>query len=183
MTTYFNGVVGGAHRDGSVTNVLQITTNPANNRLVAVGNFTTINGVFHEQIFMLDIGGPTYSLANWYTTLFESNCSASFETYMTDVEFSPDGSFFVATTTGAYGGAAGSIAGTSGCDVVARFETNAVGTSIRPTWTNYTGGDTTWSVEVTNNVAYVGGHQRWQNNPTAGTPPDRVRSSARASRR
>ncbi len=165
---YFNGVVGGAHRDGSVTNVLQITTNPANNRLVAVGNFTTINGVFHEQIFMLDIGGPTYSLANWYTTLFESNCSASFETYMTDVEFSPDGSFFVATTTGAYGGAAGSIAGTSGCDVVARFETNAVGTSIRPTWTNYTGGDTTWSVEVTNNVAYVGGHQRWQNNPTRG---------------
>lgn len=166
--SYFNGVVGGAHQPGTATNVLQITTNPANNRLVAVGNFTTINGVFHEQIFMLDIGGTSYSLANWYTTLFESDCSSSFETYMTDVEYSPDGTFFAVSTTGAYGGATGSIAGTSGCDVVARFEANSVGTSIRPTWTNYTGGDTTWSVEVTNDVVYVGGHQRWQNNPTRG---------------
>ena len=165
---YFNGVVGGAHKDGTVTNVLQITTNPANNRLVAIGNFTTINGVFHEQIFMLDIGGPSYSLANWYTTLFESDCSSSFETYMTDVEYSPDGSFFIVVTTGAYGGATASNTGTSGCDVAARFESNGVGSTIRPTWTNYTGGDTTWSVEVTDNVAYVGGHQRWQNNPTRG---------------
>lgn len=165
---YFNGVIAGAHLAGSATNVLQITTNPANNRLVAVGNFTTINGVFHEQILMLDIGGASYSVANWYTTLFESNCSGSFETYMTDVEYSPDGSFFVVSTTGAYGGSSGSIAGTSGCDVVARFESNAAGTNVRPTWTNYTGGDTTWSVEVTANVVYAGGHQRWQNNPTAG---------------
>ncbi|HSK34360.1 MAG TPA: PKD domain-containing protein [Propionicimonas sp.] len=165
---YFNGVVGGAHLAGTVTNVLQIATNPSNNRLVAIGNFTTINGVFHEQIFVLDIGGPSYALANWYTTLFESNCSSNFETYMTDVEFSPDASFFVVSTTGAYGGATGSNAGTSGCDVVARFETNAAGTNIRPTWTNYTGGDTTWSVEVTDNVVYAGGHQRWQNNPTRG---------------
>jgi len=165
---YFNGVIGGAHKAGTVTNVLQITTNPANDRLVAIGNFTTINGVFHEQILMLDIGGASYSLADWYTTLFESDCSSNFETYMTDVEFSPDGSFFAVSTTGAYGGATGSNAGTSGCDVVARFESSGTGQSIRPTWTNYTGGDTTWSVEVTNNVVYVGGHQRWQNNPTRG---------------
>jgi len=165
---YFNGVVAGAHKTGTVTNVLQIATNPANNRLIAIGNFSTVNGVARQQIFALDIGGATYSLANWYTTLYQSACSSSFETYMTDVEYSPDGSFFVVSTTGAYGGASGSNAGTSGCDVVARFESSGVGTSIRPTWTNYTGGDTTWSVEVTDNVVYVGGHQRWQNNPTAG---------------
>ena len=165
---YFTGVVGGAHLSGSITNVLQITTNPANNLLVAVGNFTTIKGEFREQIFMLNIGGAPWSLAPWYTTLFESDCSPNFETYMTDVEFSPDGSFFAVSTTGAYGGLEGSMAGTSGCDVVARFESNPTGgLNVRPTWTNYTGGDTTWSVEVTNNVVYVGGHQRWQNNPTA----------------
>ena len=168
LDPYFDGVIAGAHLAGTVTNVLQIATNPANNRLIAIGNFTTINGVFHEQILVLDIGGASYSIANWYTTLFESDCSPAFETYMTDVEYSPDGTFFAVSTTGAYGGASGSNAGTSGCDVVARFESNATGQNVRPSWTNYTGGDTTWSVEVTNNVVYVGGHQRWQNNPTAG---------------
>ena len=47
---------------------------------------------------------------------------------MTDVEYSQDGSYFVVSTTGAYGGAA-SNTGTIGCDVVARFENNSTPTS------------------------------------------------------
>jgi hypothetical protein len=168
--SFFTGVMAGTHRQVStdVTNVLAITTNPANDELVAVGNFTSVNGQNRHQIAKFSIGGASYSLANWYTTLFQSSCSANFETYMTDVSYSPDGTFFVVSTTGAYGGFTGSTTVTSGCDVVARFESSGVGTSIRPTWGAYPGGDTTWSVEVTDDVVYVGGHQRWQNNPTGG---------------
>jgi hypothetical protein len=168
--SFFTGVMAGTHRQVStdVTNVLAITTNPANDELVAVGNFTSVNGQNRHQIAKFSIGGASYSLANWYTTLFQSSCSANFETYMTDVSYSPDGTFFVVSTTGAYGGFTGSTTVTSGCDVVARFDSNGVGTSIRPTWGAYPGGDTTWSVEVTDDVVYVGGHQRWQNNPTRG---------------
>ncbi|TNM36341.1 hypothetical protein FHP29_19495 [Nocardioides albidus] len=164
---FYTAVIAGVHR-GTTTNVQKIATDPANGRLVAVGNFDTVNGVRRHQFAVLDIGGPALALANLYTTQFESPCSTSFETYMTDVAFSPDGTFFVISTTGAYGGATASLAGTSGCDVVARFESGASGSNVRPSWTAYTGGDTTWSVEVTDDVVYTGGHMRWQNNPARG---------------
>jgi PKD repeat protein len=169
--SYFTGLFAGTHRDPTVytadrTNVLQITTNPANNRLVAVGNFTSVNGTARSQIAQFDIGSASYSLTSWYTTLFTSSCSRNFETIMTDIEYSPNGSFFVASTTAAYGGATASNAGTSGCDVVARFESSSTSSASKASWTAYTGGDTTWTVEVTDNVVYAGGHQAWQNNPS-----------------
>ncbi|WP_145724847.1 PKD domain-containing protein, partial [Nocardioides sp. J9] len=171
IDNYFDRVFAGVHR-GTVTNIQEFTINPAGTRLVAVGNFDTVDGVKRHQMAVLDLGPTSATLADYRTTLFESGCSPSFETYTVDVSFSPDGSFFVVGTTGAYGGYSGSMAGTSGCDVVARFETSASGSAVRPTWTAYTGGDTTWTVEVTDDVVYVGGHQRWQNNPGRGDAPD-----------
>jgi PKD repeat protein len=165
---YYASVLAGVH-NGGTTNVQKIATDPTNSKLVAIGNFDTVDGQKRHQFAVFDIaGGTAATLSNYYTTQYESACSSSFETYMTDVEFSPDGSFFIVSTTGAYGGYTGSMAGTIGCDVVARFETNAGGLNVRPTWTAYTGGDTTWTVEVTSDVVYTGGHMRWQNNPTRG---------------
>ena len=153
---------------GTVTNVLQITTNPANNRLIAIGNFTTVNGLFREQIFMLDIGGAVVLARELVHHALRVGLLGQLRDLHDRRRVLARRQLLRGLTTGAYGGATGSIAGTSGCDVVARFESNGTGTNVRPTWTNYTGGDTTWSVEVTNNVVYVGGHQRWQNNPTRG---------------
>lgn len=175
---YFDAVLAGLHRTThpeDLTNVLQISVNKQNTQLMAVGNFTSVDGQARSQIAMFDIGNlPTtadatvhQSLSTWSTNLYTSACSGSFETYLTDVEYSTDGSYFIVSTTGAYGGLSGSMAGTVGCDVVARFENNSTAASAA-TWTAYTGGDTTWTVEVTENVVYAGGHQRWQNNPGAG---------------
>jgi PKD repeat protein len=131
------------------------------NRLVVVGNFRTVDGLARDQIVMIDLSGATAAVAlDWYTTGYTPICSPNaFDSYMRDVEMSPDGSFFVVATTG------GPHSGTL-CDSASRFETYAVGTALAPTWTAASGGDTLWGVEVTRSAVYVGGHNRWMNNPS-----------------
>jgi hypothetical protein len=168
---YFTATFAGLHRTGhpeDLTDVLKIATNPSHTQLTAIGNFTSVNGKARSQVVRFDIGDTTpYSLSTWNTSLFTSACSTNFDTYVTDVSYSPNGAFLVVSTTGGYGGEA-SNTGASGCDVVARFESGGTNAASAPTWTAYTGGDTTWTVEVTDRVVYAGGHQRWQNNPAAG---------------
>ena len=89
---------------------------------------------------------------------------------MRDVEFSPDGGFFVMVTTGAH---AGGYAARTLCDTSARWETDATGAGLLPTWTNYTGGDTLLSTAVSDSVVYQGGHERRVNNPYAADRPGR----------
>lgn len=150
--------IAGVH-NGGVTGVLKIDVTPDGDRLVAVGNFDTVEGVVRHQLVQLDISGEAARPSSFNTRFYTSACATGFDTYMRDVDYSPDGRFFVASTTGGYGGSE------SACDTTARFETHASGPTVAPSWVNYTGGDTTYAMEVGESVIYVGGHFRWQNNP------------------
>ena len=152
--------VAGVH-NGGTTAVAKIDVTPDGRRLFAIGNFMTLNGQVNDQVFALDISGTSAQPAPWQTTFYNSTCSSSFNTYMRDLDISPDGGYVVFTTTGAYRGTSTS------CDTVARFEVGATGTNVRPTWIDFTGGDTTYAVAVTGEAVYIGGHQRWFNNPFA----------------
>lgn len=134
---------------------------PAGDRLVVVGNFRVAGGLGRNQIVVLDLTGPSAAVSTgWNTTRYIPLCAkGAFDGYMRDVEMSPDGSFFVVSTTG------GPFSGTL-CDTAARFETYAVGTTLEPTWISHSGGDTLVGVEITESAVYVGGHQRWMNNPS-----------------
>jgi hypothetical protein len=134
---------------------------PDGSRLIALGNFKKIDGLDRDQAVMFDLTGTTAVVkSNWRTRSFEAACvSGAFDSWVRDVQFSPDGSYFAVVTTGGPGG-------TNLCDSASRFETAAVGDAITPTWVNYTGGDSMYAVSVTGTAIYVGGHMRWLNNPS-----------------
>jgi Malectin domain len=154
----------GKHNAGQ-TRVLKLSISPSGSELVAIGNFVTVNGFDRNQIAMIDLTTTPKSVATWETDRYKAACSSRFDTYMHDVDFSPDGSYFVVADTGAFFG--GANAGVL-CDATTRWESNARGPAQQPTWADYTGGDTTWSVAATGAAIYVGGHMRWENNAFAG---------------
>jgi PKD repeat protein len=158
---YLGLTVDGVHNGGS-TSVMKIDVTPDGSKLVGIGNFSSVSGSTANQIFMLDLTGSAAALAPWRTAFYAGACSSSFTSYMRDLDISPDGTYMVVSTTGAYRGT------TSSCDTTARFDLGRTGTAVVPEWINYTGGDTTYAVAITGEAVYVGGHQRWQNNPFAG---------------
>jgi len=87
-------------------------------------------------------GHQPISVTDWATTRYQQQCAKVFDTYMRDVDISPDGSYFVVGTTGAF--RAGSL-----CDAAARWERGASGSGQQPTWVDYTGGDTLYSIAFT----------------------------------
>ncbi|MEV1175214.1 hypothetical protein AB0J09_43170, partial [Nonomuraea sp. NPDC049784] len=126
-------------------------------RLAVDGSFTTLDGHSRPQLGLIDIGGPTAKVASWRTEAYARRCRDAFPSYVRGLDFSPDGRYFAVVTTG------GPVGGM--CDTAARFETYATGSRIKPTWVNATGGDSLYAVCVTGAAIYVGGHQRWLDNP------------------
>jgi hypothetical protein len=163
-TGYLNLSISGTVADNAgPVEVYRFAVNPAGTRLVAVGNFTSVGGQTRYRAFMLTLGTTSGTLNSWYYPPLQNLCRAdSLPDYMRDVDFSPDGSWFAFVSTGFIPQAGG--VGRDLCDAAARFETGDPNPT-RPTWINYTGGDTLHSVAATDVAVYVQGHQRWLNNP------------------
>jgi hypothetical protein len=127
-------------------------------RLVAIGAIQYAGGIRRTQLAMYDLSVPAPTLVNWFTDAYTTACREGFETYMRGIDFAPDSSYFVVVTTGR------ASHPKRMCDTAARFNTAGVGAQS-PVWVNHTGGDSLYTVSITGPSVYVGGHQRWQNNP------------------
>jgi hypothetical protein len=163
-TGYINlGIAGSVASNAGPERVYKFAVNPAGTRLVAIGNFTTVSGQSRPRIFMATLGATSATLNAWNYGPAALRCAASsIPEQLRDVDFSPDGAYFVVVDTG-FVPASTSQIGTALCDSAARFETETASPS-RPTWINYTGGDTLHSVAITGSAVYVQGHQRWLDN-------------------
>jgi hypothetical protein len=132
-----------------------------NKKLVAIGNFTTINGKNLPSIFKIDLSTTKATVSNWHSSYFKApSCSVNLQYILRDVDFSPSGDAFAVVTTGNF-----TNPGTGRlCDTASYWSTNSESTNAQPRWINYAG-DSLYSVKVTDKAVYVGGHQRWLNNP------------------
>ncbi|MFW6640184.1 delta-60 repeat domain-containing protein [Nocardiopsis algeriensis] len=142
-------------RRGSLR-VQELALSPDGGRLAINGTFTKVNGLARHQIAVIDTGSgaPT----RWSTSAYEADCDyTGLHTYMRQMDFAPDGSWFAVVTAG------GPEVKPGLCKSVARFESDDTA-NLDPTWSNLTGGDSLYSVEVTSGAVYVGGHQRWMDN-------------------
>ncbi|WP_440100399.1 hypothetical protein [Streptosporangium sp. H16] len=150
-------------------------------RLAVGGDFTTLGGLPRAQLGLIAVTPPAVTAPNstapdapspgllaspaevapWRTDAYRGRCRADFPGYVRGLDFAPDGSYLAVVTTGGPGGR------DRMCDTAARFETRAPSETgvVRPTWVNHTGGDSLYAVAATGAAVYVGGHQRWLNNP------------------
>jgi malectin (di-glucose binding ER protein) len=151
--------------NGGVSHVAKIDVSPDGQTLVAVGNFTTAEAQAREQIAMLDLTPSTATLSSWSTSRFVMQCASRFDTYIRDVDIDPTGTYVAVVTTGAF---FGGVNANTLCDSASRWELGRTGSGQQPTWVDYAGGDTAWSVAATGEAIYTGGHYRWYNNPYAG---------------
>ncbi|MBB2909045.1 hypothetical protein FHS43_000291 [Streptosporangium becharense] len=127
-------------------------------RLAVDGDFTTLDGLSRPQLGLVDVAAAPARVAPWRTRAYRGRCRDDFPSYVRGLDFAPGGGYFVVVTTG------GGVGAHTTCDTAARFETYASG-EVSPTWVNHTGGDSLYSVAVTGAAVYVGGHQRWLDNP------------------
>ena len=147
--------------NGGVGKVIKIEVTPDNSRMLITGNFTSIEGENRDQVALIDLSTSPATVSGWQTDWYGATCASAFDSYTRDLDISDDGTYAIIVTTGAY------RSGLS-CDTISRFELGNEASGLSPSWSSYTGGDTSYSVEIHDGVAYVGGHMRWFNNPFAG---------------
>ena len=142
--------------------VEDLAVSPRGDRLLAIGVITQAMGHHRVQAAMFDLTRAT--LADWWTNAFNHPCRTGFDTWLRAADFSPGGDYVVIVTTGQ------SNQPHLLCDTASRFETYVTG-EVKPTWVNHTGGDSLYAVEATGGAVYVGGHQRWLDNPLGSEHP------------
>jgi hypothetical protein len=153
------GRVAGAAK--SPVGVIDLAITPDGTQMTAIGNFRVVDRLVRDQVVVIDLTTSQSTVrTDWSTSHFTAPCySRSFDHWVRDVDYSPDGSYFVVGSTG--GG------NRDLCDAIGRFSTTERGNNIQPTWIASTGGDSIYSLAATGSAIYAGGHFRWFNNPNA----------------
>ena len=146
---------------GRSAKVKVLALSPDGSTLAIAGTFNQVNSQSVSRLALINTGGAlgsTATLDNWAAPIMATACQKQ-PSFVNGIDFSPGGTYLVEVNTGFR-----TTGGPAVCDSAVRFPVNVTGTSIQPTWQNYTGGDSLDSVAIVGTVVYIAGHQRWSNN-------------------
>jgi hypothetical protein len=128
------------------------------------GDFTSVGGQSRQQIFMLNLAKTTAAVTGWTSAGFYHHCAVGEPFYIRGGAWSPnDATVYIASTGFHPINWNGQFPLTGLCDVAAAFP--AAKKAVKPTWINYTGCDSLYSVAAGTRTVYFGGHERWSQNP------------------
>jgi hypothetical protein len=157
------------------TKVYNQQISPSGTLDLVEGDFTSVGGQARQQIFMLDLSGSTARVTGWSSPEFDGSqgglphgyayqCWHTESFYVRAAAWSPDGSTIYLADTGFQPWNWSSGSPRIGlCDSVSAFP--ATQSEVTHEWINYTGCDSLYSVAADASAVYVGGHERWADNP------------------
>jgi hypothetical protein len=144
------------------TRVYNFNLSHLGDRALVTGDFTSVAGQNHQQVFQINLGTTSATVNTWTSPDFNIHCADSEPFYIQDAAYSPDDKTVYTVSTGYK---SGSGLHTGVCDAVAAYTSS--GTAVHSSWVNFTGCDSLFSVAADASSVYVGGHQRWLNNSNA----------------
>jgi hypothetical protein len=164
------------------TEVFNQQLSPDGTLLLAEGDFTSVGGLPRQQIFMLNVTGATATVTGWSSPAWDGSdpsgtefpnssqydpywqCGDSHPFYIQAAAWSPDESTIYIADTGLKPiNWSGSFPLVGICDSISAVP--AMQQEVEPAWTNYDGCNSMYSVAADQYAVYVGGHERWANDP------------------
>jgi hypothetical protein len=148
---------------------------------LVMGDFTSVGGLPRQQIFMLNLATSPASVTGWTSPEWDGSqgeatptdptngypyqCATVEPFYIQAAAWSPDDSTIYIADTGYHPNnwPTGETPRNGLCDAAAAFPSTQ--TSVLHEWVNYTGCDSMFAVAADAYLVYVGGHERWANNP------------------
>ncbi len=156
--------VSGLVTSTTTTKAWRFAINPQQTQAVMIGNFTTVGGVSHHEVAVLDINSTgTATVDAWndpanLNASNSSNCNSK-DTWARGVDWDPTGTYFDIAASGGGGfdayGAHGAL-----CDAFSRFQSDGNPNTPHPLIVNVTGFDSLFTVDDTGQYVYTGGHNK-----------------------
>jgi hypothetical protein len=146
------------------------------------GDFTSVGGDQREQVFMMDLSGKAATVTGWTSPEFDGSagesdpadpnsagypyeCATVEPFYIQAAAWSPDDTTVYLAATGYHpnGYPTGDTPRQGLCDAESAFP--ATQESVLHEWVNYTGCDSLYSTAADASAVYIGGHERFADNP------------------